>query len=162
VLDDLLANGLKLVICGSAAGHRSAELRQYYAGPGNKFWRTLADVKLTPRQLAPSEYGLLPSFGIGLTDLVKSQSGGDHEISFDQDHVHRLRTKIETYQPRYFCFNGKRAAKEFFARDQVAFGLQTDAIGATRVFVAPSTSAAANGAWNPAFWRELADRASRE
>ena len=37
---------LKLVVCGTAAGDRSAQLGQYYAGPGNKFWRTLASLGL--------------------------------------------------------------------------------------------------------------------
>ncbi len=48
MLEDLLAPGLALVVCGSAAGRRSAQLGHYYAGPGNKFWRTLARVGLTP------------------------------------------------------------------------------------------------------------------
>jgi G:T/U-mismatch repair DNA glycosylase len=43
LLDDLLRIGLRLVICGTAAGERSAKLGAYYAGPGNKFWRTLHD-----------------------------------------------------------------------------------------------------------------------
>jgi hypothetical protein len=43
VLPDLLAPGLRLVVCGSAAGVRSAQLGQYYAGRGNKLWRTLAE-----------------------------------------------------------------------------------------------------------------------
>jgi TDG/mug DNA glycosylase family protein len=59
VLDDLLKHGLKLVVCGTAAGARSAELKQYYAGPGDKFWRTLFELGLTPRQLAPGEAELL-------------------------------------------------------------------------------------------------------
>jgi G:T/U-mismatch repair DNA glycosylase len=42
MLSDLLAYDLKLVICGTAAGNRSAELKQYYAKPGNKFWPTFA------------------------------------------------------------------------------------------------------------------------
>ena len=57
MLEDLLAKDLALVVCGSAAGRRSAELKQYYAGPGNKFWRTLARTGLTPRLLSVGEIG---------------------------------------------------------------------------------------------------------
>jgi TDG/mug DNA glycosylase family protein len=158
MLDDLLRRGLKLVICGTAAGHRSASVKQYYAGPGNKFWRTLAESGLTPRQLTPSEYRLLATYGIGLTDFAKSQSGGDHQIRLVESQRRDLRAKIEAYQPRYFCFNGKRAAREFFGRKQVSFGLQPEVVGDTRLFVAPSTSGAANKTWDPAPWRELAKR----
>jgi double-stranded uracil-DNA glycosylase len=158
VLDDLLKPGLRLLICGTAASERSAMLGHYYAGPGNKFWRTLAEVSLTPRQLAPSEYRLLASVGIGLTDIAKSQSGADAEIRFADRHGHDLAAKVMAYQPRYLCFNGKRAAKEFFGRKEVSFGFQPDLLGITQVFVAPSTSGAANGVWDISLWRQLADR----
>lgn len=158
MLDDLLRSDLKLVICGSAAGRRSAAVGHYYAGPGNKFWRTLAATGLTPRLLLPFEYKLLLTFGIGLTDLVKAQSGGDKEIRFAKSQRDDLRTTILRYQPRYVCFNGKRAAKEFFGADAIEFGLWPTTIGATRLFVAPSTSAAANGSWDPSVWQDLAER----
>ena len=156
MLDDLLTPGLKLVICGTAASRRSAALGQYYAGPGNKFWRILAEIGLTPRQLSPAEYRLLPNFGLGLTDIAKAQSGNDHEIAFTESGRHDLRTKIRAVQPSVLCFNGKRAAKEYFGTTGVTFGLQQESIGATRLFVAPSTSGAANRTWDPMLWRELA------
>jgi G:T/U mismatch-specific DNA glycosylase len=130
---------LKLVVCGTAAGSRSAQLKHYYAGPGNKFRRTLAELGLTPRQLAPSEAGLFLDFGIGLTDLVKGQSGADSSIRF----------------------NGKRAAQEFFGIRAVIYGPQQERIGVTDLFVAPSTSGAANGFWDLLYWRDLADRVRR-
>ena len=63
MLDDVLEPGLSVVYCGTAAGTRSAAVRQYYAGRGNKFWPILHEVVLTPRLLAPSEYLLLPKYG---------------------------------------------------------------------------------------------------
>lgn len=156
-LDDVLTDGLALVVCGSAVGARSAAVGRYYAGPGNKFWRTLCRVGLTPRQLDPSEYRLLPQFGIGLTDLVKSQSGSDAAIRFEEADRERLQATIHRYRPRYLCFNGKRAAQAFFERKKLSYGLQDVPIEGTAVFVAPSTSTAANGVWDLARWQELAD-----
>jgi len=156
MLRDLLAEDLALVVCGSAAGRRSAQLKQYYAGPGNKFWRTLARTGLTPRPLSPPQWRELLGFGIGLTDLVKRQSGGDAEIDFRRAGRRALARKIARLRPGVLCFNGKRAASEYLGRREVAFGLQPERIGATRIFVAPSTSGAANGAWEPARWDELA------
>ena len=158
MLEDLLAPDLRLVVCGSAAGRRSAELGHYYAGPGNKFWATLALVGLTPRRLAPAEWRSLLEHGIGLTDLVKGQAGGDSELDFARADRDALRAKLLRFHPRLLCFNGKRAAQEFFGRRDVEYGIQVESVGATRLFVAPSTSGAASGAWDPAPWRALARR----
>ena len=156
MLTDVLAPDLALVVCGSAAGRRSAQLGQYYAGRGNKFWAILAETGLTPRRLAPHEYELLPSFGIGLTDVVKDQAGGDSELDFSRSDPAALRDKIRRFSPRYLCFNGKRAAKVFLGRTEVQFGLQPETIDSTSLFVAPSTSGAASGFWDVTLWHELA------
>jgi len=158
MLPDVLRDGLDVVFCGTAAGTRSAALRRYYAGRGNRFWRILFTVGLTPRQLDPSEYELLLSYGIGLTDIVKSQSGADRGIHFDETGPQGLRRKVEQVSPRFLCFNGKRAAKEFSGRSKVEFGLQPETIGSTSLFVAPSTSGAAAASWDPALWHELAGK----
>jgi len=60
MLPDVLRPGLRVVFCGTAAGAKSAQVRAYYAGPGNQFWATLSRVGLTRRRLAPREYGDLP------------------------------------------------------------------------------------------------------
>ena len=156
MLEDLLAPGLRLVICGTAASDRSAKLGTYYAGPGNKLWSTLYTVGLTPRQLAPADYRVAKEFGIGFTDLVKDQSGSDAAIDFRNEQREHLRAAILIAQPAFLCFNGKRAATEYLESKRVAYGPHVTTIGATRLFVAPSTSGAANGSWDFAFWEELA------
>lgn len=156
VLDDLLAPGLALVVCGSAAGDLSAALRQYYAHPGNKLWRTLHETGLTPRRLAPAEYRELLAFGIGLTDVVKDQSGPDAEIDFRRASHEALRAKILHYAPRWLCFSSKTAAQTFLGMRKVAYGLQTEVIGETRLFVAPSPSGRASGYWDVSLWHALA------
>ncbi len=158
MLEDIVKPGLMLIVCGTAVGTRSSQRKHYYAGPGNKFWRVLADVGLTPRQLAPIEAPFLLDFGIGLTDLVKGQSGSDTSIRFDGSDAARLQDKIAKLKPRYLCFNGKRAAQEFFGTRAIVYGLQAERIGVTELFVAPSTSAAANRFWELSWWHDLAER----
>jgi len=68
VLPDVFATGLSVVFCGIAAGNVSAATQSYYAHPQNQFWRILAHIGLTPRQLHPHEYRELLSYRIGLTD----------------------------------------------------------------------------------------------
>ena len=159
VLREVLRPGLRLVFCGSAPGKRSAEVSEYYAGPGNRFWPTLAEVGLTPTQLSPSEYESLLALGIGLTDLVVHESGNDAAITFDNAARERLRATILKFQPAYVCFNGKRSAKEFLRARSIYYGLQPERVGATQLFVAPSTSGAARRSWDLAPWRQLAELA---
>jgi TDG/mug DNA glycosylase family protein len=156
MLPDLLAPGLRLLICGSAASERSAEVGHYYAGPGNGFWKTLAEVGLTPRELAPAEYPELLQYGIGLTDLVKDQKGADMGIDFAGDGAMVLRRKIRQFEPTWLAFNGKRTAQEFFGLKNVEYGTHSKIGTTTGVFVLPSTSAAARGAWNAEYWRQIA------
>jgi len=153
-LSDLLRFNQKVVFCGTAAGTVSAEKRQYYAGPGNKFWQTLYDIKLTDEILLPSEFRKLLSYNIGLTDLVKKQSGPDSKIIFREKDRMDFEHRIKKYKPKYLCFNGKRAAQEYL-KHKVKYSLQSESIEKTRIFVAPSTSGAANRFWDIEIWRKL-------
>ncbi len=155
VLEDVLAPGLRLVVCGAAAGAVSAARGAYYAGPGNKFWRVLGEVGLTPRRLEPHEFRELLQFGIGLTDLVKGQSGSDVAIDFRRASVARLRGRAIELRPTVLAFNGKKAAQVFLGRRRIGFGVQEERVGVTTLFVAPSTSGAANGYWDRGYWEEL-------
>jgi len=156
VLPDLLAPGLDLVICGSAAGTVSAMRGAYYAHPQNRFWPILAATGLTPRLLAPEEYKLLPGFGIGLTDMTKTEFGADAVLRTADPE--RLAAAIAHVRPRVLAFNGKRAAGLFLGRKGPAFayGRQPDGVGETVVFVLPSTSPLAVAFWDPAPWHALA------
>ena len=157
ILPDVLRPGLKLVFCGTAAGKRSAAERAYYAHPGNLFWRALHEAGLTPRQLSPSEFPQLPDYGIGLTDLVKRHSGNDDELPRDAFDVPALIAKIERHAPRLLAFTSKNAARAVLGRT-VHYGLQTEVIGTTQLFVLPSPSGQARGHWILAPWLMLSER----
>ncbi len=157
VLPDLLSEGLKVVFCGTAAGARSAQVGAYYAGRGNKFWKTLFQIGLTPRLLEPGEFRLLAQYGIGLTDIAKTYSGADKGLKRAHFDAEGLRRKIEKCAPTVFAFNGKRAARSFYATD-VHYGIQPEKLPVfTTGFVLPSTSGAASGFWNVDYWQQLAD-----
>jgi TDG/mug DNA glycosylase family protein len=156
VLPDVLAPDLDIVFCGTAAGTASARQRAYYAGPGNSFWPTLYAVGLTPRELFPREYAEVLQWKLGLTDLAKYVFGSDSELAkkhFDTTRMFRL---IEEYRPGALAFTSKRAAGEFLGRAVVGYGLQTEVVASSKLFVLPSPSGAARGHWNLGPWRELA------
>lgn len=157
VLPDVLAPGLAIVFCGMAAGKKSAQVGAYYAGPGNKFWPMLHRTGLTPRRLQPAEFREVLRYGIGLTDMEKRQSGSDAELDFAQIDPAGLRARIERYQPRVLAFNSKTAAQQYYGRGDIAYGRQPEPLGATIVWVLPSTSGA-NAHWPrfESFWFDLA------
>ena len=156
MLPDILAENLNIIFCGTAAGNKSAQVRQYYAGRGNKFWRILYETGLTPRLLSPHEFPTLPQYGLGLTDLAQGTSGSDASLKKSDYDVPGFRARILRAAPRVIAFNGKNAAKFYYGRSAVSYGLQDDVLGQSAVFVLPSTSGAANGSWDAAHWHTLA------
>lgn len=109
-LPDILAPGLRVVFVGSNPSIRAGQTGHYYAHPGNRFYPLLFAVGLTPRRLQPEEDTLLPTFGIGLTDLYDRPSRRADDVP---DTVYRagqarLIEKMAQYQPQWVCCNGAR------------------------------------------------------
>jgi TDG/mug DNA glycosylase family protein len=155
ILPDVLAPGLVIVFCGTAAGTASARRKAYYAGPGNAFWPTLFEVGLTPRRLEPEEYASVRSLGLGLTDLAKQVSGADRTLLREHFDRGSLLEKIGRYRPRILAFTSKRAAEECLGH-AVRYGLLPDQIRQTRLVVLPSPSGAARRYWDVGPWHDLA------
>lgn len=158
ILPDVLVPGLAVVFCGTAASARSAAEQAYYAHPGNRFWFALHAAGFTPRQLAPAEFHDLPRYAIGLTDLAKHHSGNDDALPADAFDVDGLRDRIVRCAPRWLAFTSKRGAQSVLGH-AVDYGLQTEGIGSTRLWVLPSPSGNARGHWSLAPWQALAARA---
>ncbi len=158
VLPDVLASGLKVVFCGSAAGTKSAKLGLPYAGPGNKFWPALYAAGFTPTQWCPTDFKKLPSLGFGLTDINKTEFGMDVDLT-DGDDPDALRRKMVKFKPRILAFTSKRPAMVFLARKRVEYGFQEESVGETRLYVLPSPSGRAGSFWDIAKWRALAEAA---
>jgi TDG/mug DNA glycosylase family protein len=158
ILPDLLRPGLRLVFCGTAAGTASAKAGAYYAGPGNRFWPTLAAVGLTPRRFHPDEFPLLDDLGIGLTDLVKHNSGNDSELPAEAWDVEGFLQRMAPHVPAVIAFTSKRAASEVFrcVTGKISYGEQGERLGLTRLFVLPSPSGLACRSWDERPWQALA------
>ncbi len=157
-LPDLLTPNLRLVFVGTAASHRSAAQRAYYAHPGNRFWRTLHEVGLTPRLYAPSEFRELLKLGIGFTDMSKRGSGMDHNVEVHEFDVARFTAAMRKYRPRVVAFTSKKAASVFYGvpTQKIRLGLQEPQPDFPSVFVLPSPSGAATRYWDITPWRQLA------
>ncbi|MGI9392007.1 MAG: mismatch-specific DNA-glycosylase [Parvibaculales bacterium] len=159
ILPDLLEKNLPLVFIGTAASARSAEEQAYYAHPGNRFYRTLFATGLVPTLIAPKDFPTLLNYGIGLTDIHKTQSGADSELRHDGGAAQKLREKIIAFQPETIGFTSKTAAAWFYEKKTgslLSYGKQTDTISNAHVHILPSPSGRAVAYWDIKPWQKLA------
>ena len=138
-----------------AASKKSKQFNAYYAGPGNKFWKTLYNIGLTSNQLKSEEFKQLIKYKIGLTDICKTDFGNDNELDSSKYDVNGFNLKMLRYKPKNICFNGKNSAKVYLNKKKVDYGIQNEQIGNSEVFVLPSTSGAASGYWDINKWKLL-------
>jgi TDG/mug DNA glycosylase family protein len=159
ILPDVMAPGLTVVFCGTAAGTVSAQRGAYYAHPQNKFWRTLHRTGLTPRLFKPEEFRALPQLGIGLTDIAKHAFGMDSELppgSLGRTAAETLRAMILDFSPRILAFTSLKGGRRVLG-PKTTFGEQRQVFGATRLWVLPSPSPAAHWNWDESVWTALAE-----
>ncbi len=157
LVPDVLGPDLDVVFCGTAPSAASFAAHAYYAKPGNRFWPTLHRIGLTPRQLAPTEFACITGYGLGLTDVCKTEYGQDADLPAGAFDAAQLREKIEHFSPRYLAFTSKRSAEETLGR-RVDYGLQPETFASTELFVLPSTSGLATRFWDESWWQQLAAR----
>lgn len=153
-MDDILAPGLRVVIAGTIAARHRAEREHYYAGRGNQFWYLLHASGLVPRLLAPDEDHLLPSFGVGLTDLVHNP---DPDLPAFQAGVVGAVPLGVAFVSKTAAAAYARAAGERLPR---TYGPLSWQVAGVPAFVLPGPSGANNGMPLPlrtALWRDLAD-----
>ena len=141
---DVLAPGLRCVFCGINPGRRSSAAGHHFANPRNDFWRLLADSGLTPRRLDPAEQWELLELGYGLTNAAHrtTKGSGDLRRSDFADSAERLERLATELRPGWIAFVGKSAYQGVYGVPRSALGVQERTLGATRLFVLPSTSPA--------------------
>ena len=152
MLPEVIRPGLRAVFCGTAVGSASATRGAYYAGAGNKFWPTLYETGLTPRQLDPEEFQSLLDWDLGLTDLSKCASGSDLEVGMASFDVDRLARLVRDNAPTVIAFNGMKAGRASLGCVD-DYGRQPVKFGDAEAWVLPSTSGAANRWWDFEPWQ---------
>ena len=140
---DVLGPGLDVLFCGINPGRVSATAGAHFANPRNDFWRLLHDAGFTPSLLAPSEQFELPCYGIGVTNAAfrTTPGSGDLRRADFAGAAERLDRIAVELRPRLIAFVGKEAYRGVFG-ERPELGLQARRLGATELFVLPSTSPA--------------------
>lgn len=146
-LPDLLRPGLDVVFVGYNPSLPAWRAGHYYANPTNSYYKLLHESGLTPRLLRPEEDALLPSYGVGATDLLAgrpSARAGDLPAVEYRRARETLRAKLEAASPRIVCFNGVGVYELYYGEKPTGLGLADRKIGDSLVYVVPSSSGAAN------------------
>lgn len=162
MLEDIVEPGARVIIAGTISARHRAEREHYYAGTGNHFWTLLQASGLVPVLLRPEQDHLLPGYGIGLTDLVRTAPRMAGEAPcFD---LPGFRSVIRRGDPHAVAFVSKAAATAYARRAGERapreFGAQPWTVAERPAFVLPGPSGANNGMPLPlrmALWRDLAD-----
>jgi double-stranded uracil-DNA glycosylase len=160
----VLAGALRVLFCGINPGRVSAAAGAHFANPRNDFWRLLHAARFTPRLLSPEEQWDALAHGIGITNAAyrTTPGSGDLRKADFAGSAGRLERIARELRPAFIAFVGKEAYRGAFG-ERPELGVQERTLGATRLFVLPSTSPA-NAAvpWDERlrWFRELA-RASR-
>jgi TDG/mug DNA glycosylase family protein len=161
---DVLGPDLRVVFVGINPGRVSAAAQAHFANPRNDFWRLLHAARLTSRLYEPQEQFALTEEGIGITNAAYRTTPGSGDLRRRDfaGSAERLERIARELRPGWIAFVGKEAYRGTFGV-RPELGLQERTLGATRLFVLPSTSPA-NAAipWDERrrWFRELAGRES--
>jgi TDG/mug DNA glycosylase family protein len=133
---------LRVLFCGINPGLVSAATGHHFARPGNRFWPVLHGAGFTPRRLRPDEQHLLPSFGLGITNIVPRATARADELSVAELVAggERLRNLVRSQRPAALGVVGITAYRVAFAAPQATVGPQADILGSTLVWALPNPS----------------------
>lgn len=139
---DLVAPGLRVVLCGINPSLWSGVVGYHFARPSNRLWPTLHLAGFTPRRLHPSETGELLAAGLGVTNLVPRATARADELSKDELRagVDRVAAVALDWSPRWIAFLGLSSYRIAFGRPKAAVGPQPQTLGGARVWLLPNPS----------------------
>lgn len=145
-LPDYLKENLDMVFVGINPSLMAAHRGKYYAGPGNHFYKLLYGSGLTPKCITFEEDYKLLQYGIGLTNIVTrpTRSSADLKRTEIKEGAKIVEEKLRLFKPKIAIFNGKCIYEVYANKNSKSpfhFGLQSELIGETAVWVVPSSSA---------------------
>lgn len=141
-LPDVIGPGLEVLFCGINPSLMSYERGHHFARPGNRFWPALHGSGFTPRLLSPSEDGLLPSLGLGITNVVDRPTRAASELSAAElrSGAEALDALVERWAPRVVAVVGLQAWRTGFGEKDASVGLQSRSVGGRPAWVLPNPS----------------------
>ncbi len=146
---------LRVLFCGINPGLVSAATGHHFARPGNRFWPVLHGSGFTPRRFRPDEQHLLPSLGLGITNIASRPTSRADELSTTELVAGgaRLQDLVRDLRPVALGVVGITAYRVAFATPHATVGPQfaadyrTPVDGARLVWALPNPSGL-NARWS--------------
>lgn len=145
-LPDYIDPGVRILFVGINPGLRSALLGHHFAGYSNRFWKVLYGARLVPEPITYLDDWRLPSWGLGLTNIVARPSAGIHDLTQWEYERGRatLLAKIGRYKPPAVAVLGLTLHSILFqnrpGRVKAELGLQPDLLKGSAVYLLPNPS----------------------
>jgi TDG/mug DNA glycosylase family protein len=141
-IPDVVGSGLRVLFSGINPSLYSAATGHHFARPGNRFWPALHLAGITPRLLHPSEQAVLPSLGLGITNVVARATARADELSPAELVAggEILAALVARWQPSYLAVLGVTAYRTAFGRRAAGIGPQAERVGGVPVWVLPNPS----------------------
>jgi len=113
----VVADGLQVFFCGINPGLMTAATGRHFARAGNRFWPALHLSGFAPRRFEPSEQTELPSYGLGITNVVARATARADELTAEEyrEGGRILSAKVERLRPRRPAVVGVTAYRAAFA-----------------------------------------------
>jgi TDG/mug DNA glycosylase family protein len=139
---DVLASGLDVVFVGINPGLYSAAVGHHFARPGNRFWKALHLGGFTERVLDSREDRILPTLGVGITNLVDRATAAASELSLAELRAgaSALERKIRPLRPAVVAMLGITAYRSAFNRREALLGRQPRDLAGAALWVLPNPS----------------------
>jgi double-stranded uracil-DNA glycosylase len=151
-LKDRIASDLRVLFVGINPGVRSVQIGHHFAGYSNRFWKLLTDSGLTPEPVTWKDDDRLPSWRLGITNLIARPSPGIEDLR-PSEYVEGwkvLHRKIHRLRPRIVALVGVTAYRAILPllrdaptatnRRGTVVGLHPIRIHGAQVFVLPNPS----------------------
>jgi TDG/mug DNA glycosylase family protein len=139
---DLVGPHLRVLFCGINPGLASAAAGLHFARPGNRFWKVLHQAGFTDRVMAPAEQAILPSLGLGITNIVHRRSATAAELTAEELRAGaaNLERLVANLAPSRVAVLGVLAYRVAFRQPRAAVGLQPQSLAGRPVWVLPNPS----------------------
>jgi len=107
-LKDRIRPGLSILFVGINPGVRSALTGHHFAGFSNRFWKLLHESGLTPQPLTYGHDDLLPTWNLGITNLIARPTPGISDLGREEyvEGWKVLERKIRKFRPKVVALVG--------------------------------------------------------
>jgi double-stranded uracil-DNA glycosylase len=138
-LPDIVAPGMRLLVCGLNPSLYSADAGVPYARPGNRLWPAALAAGVVSVDRDP--WHALVHHGVGWTDLAKRATVGAAELTADEYRLgaERLAWTVRLLRPGAVCFVGLTGYRTAFDRGAVAGPVPAGFAGVA-TYLMPSSS----------------------